>query len=502
MLAITLLWCASSASRNHLPRTCELQGDSDGGLLEIGSEPAHALGDTQAPLAARERRSPFNFANDLDEMDRSPPIYDGLPDDLPDFENLDLEAMPQEATVDEDALKDNCQEFPREIVCQENGMNFGTAQDVYDQVTCLTSHRDVNQAELLLKQLLACQDQLLGPDHENTLTTTLNLANLLTHHQHKYDKAEVFARRAKQGLAQALGEDSNTTLKAESVFASLKVRQGDMDAATPIFRRVLKRRTELFGKEDPDTLLSKWELAHCLSWSTGAHDYDYSHLAEAEDLLKDVIQNYRLLRSPSISVTEIMLLLVTVYDWLHQPYEVEPLLEEVIKRRRNDLGETHPLTLKAIYILAKHLSSRSWLEPRYDLDYARELLQPTIGDMRREMEEADYLKAAALYASILDTTGGKHHAAAESWYNEALDGMERVFGKDHPRTQQVRKEFESLEEAGRASLPLNVKKGVRQMGNQISLGTGDFISHTIEKTREKARANYSQFKEQRRLYWR
>jgi hypothetical protein len=91
------------------------------------------------------------------------------------------------------------------------------------------------KAEMMNRKLLAVQQRVVGPDHADTLGTTMNLATALAT-QGKYVKAETMYREVLAVRRRVLGSEHPDTLSTARNLASTLAKQGKHAEAETILR--------------------------------------------------------------------------------------------------------------------------------------------------------------------------------------------------------------------------------------------------------------------------
>ncbi len=119
-----------------------------------------------------------------------------------------------------------------------------------------------DQAALEATAVLAIQREVLGDAHGSTLTTMQTLGNALIA-QGKLDEAEEITREALGGLEQLLGEDHAQTLSSMNSLAYLLEQRKQVDAAEAMYRRIIAIQ-ERAGVGHPTTLAPRNNLAMLL----------------------------------------------------------------------------------------------------------------------------------------------------------------------------------------------------------------------------------------------
>ncbi|PVH67751.1 hypothetical protein DL98DRAFT_442843, partial [Cadophora sp. DSE1049] len=147
---------------------------------------------------------------------------------------------------------------------------------------CQRTLGQYSAAERLHREMLRLREEVLGPEHPDTLTSMNNLACLFED-QGKYEAAEplyeetlrlnekVFGQEhpdtllsmnnlaslfESQGKQKVLGEEHPDTLTSMNNLANILESQGKYEAAKPLYQETLLLRQKILGEEHPDTLTS------------------------------------------------------------------------------------------------------------------------------------------------------------------------------------------------------------------------------------------------------
>ncbi|HET8900256.1 MAG TPA: serine/threonine-protein kinase [Rhodanobacteraceae bacterium] len=109
----------------------------------------------------------------------------------------------------------------------------------------LEAKGDYGKAETELRATLALRREILGEQHLATLTSWQSLANILAH-QGKFDEAAKAARISMDGFSKQLGEAHVQTLAAMNSLAYCLEQQHQVDAAETMYRRIIaiQQRTD------------------------------------------------------------------------------------------------------------------------------------------------------------------------------------------------------------------------------------------------------------------
>ncbi|CUS15406.1 unnamed protein product, partial [Tuber aestivum] len=94
---------------------------------------------------------------------------------------------------------------------------------------------------------------VLGPDHQDTLTSAINLA-LALQYQGKFKESEAINRRALEWHEKTLGRHHPNTLTSFNSLAAVLELQGKYAESEMLHRRALELRDEVLGPDHPDTL--------------------------------------------------------------------------------------------------------------------------------------------------------------------------------------------------------------------------------------------------------
>ena len=108
------------------------------------------------------------------------------------------------------------------------------------------------EAEPLWKSVLTFCEQVLGPEHPDTLGTVNNLA-LLYWGQGKYEQAELLYQRALEAKERVLGPEHPDTLSTINNLAVLYVEKGKYEEAEPLYQRALATYEWALGADHPET---------------------------------------------------------------------------------------------------------------------------------------------------------------------------------------------------------------------------------------------------------
>jgi tetratricopeptide (TPR) repeat protein len=184
-------------------------------------------------------------------------------------------------------------------------------------------------------------------------------------------------------------------------MGNLLLRQDKRAEAEPYIREALEKRLLVLGDDHPDTLTSMDNMAELL-WAQ--HKY-----SEAEPYTRETLEKRRRVLGDEHPDTLESITGVGCQLWsLGKLSEAEPYLREAMEKRRRVLGDEHPHTLISINNMGLLLQAQAML--------------PEAEPMRMHVRHSRGPDAQARLAE------------AEPYMREALKGLRRVLGDDHPHT--------------------------------------------------------------------
>lgn len=274
-----------------------------------------------------------------------------------------------------------------------------------------------------LKSALKLRGEILGNEHDDTITTTNNLAAAYRANE-QFDLAMPLYENAYELRRENLGDKHPNTLISLSNMALGYGSRGQYDRAIPMLEEVLKLRRETLGETHADTMSTISNLA------TG-----YLSAGEpnrAIPLFEEVLARYRELASEDQSdFGMIMSNLAAAYESSGQVEKAIPLFEEALRFYRERFGRDHPETLTSLNNLAYGFQQNR--QPAQALPLFEELLKLSIGRFGDEHPKSALAKAnlGALHLLM------GNHQAASPLLEQALRVYEVEFGDSHPKTVSV-----------------------------------------------------------------
>ncbi len=157
---------------------------------------------------------------------------------------------------------------------RERGDDDPEANELHNQVARLLNdlgHYD--EAEAMLRQLLAKRENALGKDHPDVASSLNNLASLLKDHE-KFAEAEPMFRRAlaikvnplgdykmfKYDIYTRLGKDDPSVATSISNIANLLQAQNKLAEAEPMMRSALEIEMNALGEDHPNVANTRGSL--------------------------------------------------------------------------------------------------------------------------------------------------------------------------------------------------------------------------------------------------
>ncbi len=283
----------------------------------------------------------------------------------------------------------------------------------------------------------------------------------------QYDQSEPHLLRALE-LAKDIDDfPPETRVSCLRNLANLRIAQGELEQAETAAREAYDYATAHFSPEDPVVIGALHDLAAAI-WERGEDDEEARRLfSQCLDLSRQVLGP----RHEDTMATVVAL--GNVLRVLGEHQEGRRYLEEAYEYYRVELGEDHPSTTsalnnlafiyqeleeheKALEMFSRSLESRRRVHGEQSLKMIVGLnnMGLQLGLMDRPEEALPYLEQAVLTASTV--LGDEHWLlwaaratygrtlfnvgaldAAESELLAALQGMEKVFGPEHPRTKGI-----------------------------------------------------------------
>ncbi|KAH6670618.1 hypothetical protein B0J14DRAFT_99997 [Halenospora varia] len=358
------------------------------------------------------------------------------------------------------------EDHQKEDMNQESMKNpeIGTAIQSTAENAASVIDRDERHDEEVQRQTVEDRQNLLGPQHPETLTSINNLARTLFFHG-KYKEAEPLYRQALAGRQKTLGQEHLDTIKSLNDLAQNLVYLGQFKAGEELYRQALAAGEKTLGIEHPYVLQNIHNLGGALR-NQGRHEEAMGKYQQAlagrtkvlgelhPDTLtsinnlggafermgkyRDAELQYRVALDGREKVlgAEHFDTLQSLHSFAsalrHQGFykNAETLYRQALAGRQKTLGRTHPNTLKSLNNLGLTL------ERQEKYAEAEEMYRQALA-VREEVLGKEHFD---IYQSINNIGSARFHQSdyteAESLYRQALEGRKRVFGPEHPDTLQ------------------------------------------------------------------
>ncbi len=261
---------------------------------------------------------------------------------------------------------------------------------------------------------------LFGPDDVRTLQARLAVGGNLRSLGH-YDEARTLLESVRSALESQQGPSGPDTLTALGHLGRLELETGNLEAAETLFREVLDRTIAL----NP----SPAELARAradFGWAL----MDQHKLAEAEQYLRMASDTLLEAEGPTHPTTlRVRDSLAVTLQNLGRRDEAIEIYDEILAIRREQMGESNPLTLWAMNNLGTALS-----ETPSRVDEGRVMMERVLELQRERYGNAHLYSITTMnnLASIYRKLGRKDEA--EVLWSEATTHGEALWGPTHPRT--------------------------------------------------------------------
>jgi len=312
----------------------------------------------------------------------------------------------------------------------------GAVQNLALLLQSMTGHQE--EAEQLLREVLAAREDLEGASAPSTLTTASYLATFLKR-TGRFKEAEKLLKRILETREGTLGPDHPSTLAALNNLAMLLEIRGKKEAAESLMRRALQVSESLYGARSQSALSFLGNLGMLLQGMGRAE--------EALDCLKRAWEDSKESLGPkhpnTLTFSNNLAMLLESMGRLEEALE---LISETVAGRKVGLGPTHPSTLTSMVNMA------SLLEEMGREEDAERLYRETY-----ELSEASWGQTHASTLAALNNLGmcltkrEESLEEAETLLTKALDGYARTLGPSHPDTKTAMQNLkECLEARGKS----------------------------------------------------
>jgi len=283
------------------------------------------------------------------------------------------------------------------------------------------------EAEPLLRKVVAQAEKHLGHDHEETVLARCELG-ILELSQRRYDEAAALFEPVLAWRRANLDPDHTDVLIAVNCLGLARLEQDRYEEAEALLVEALEGRRRAFGDKHPETIKAVHNLGGLYSTTDRAF--------EAEDLYRDALERYRRILGPdhptTLSGAGNLALLLRTWNRIDEALELQRQAYEGYVRT---LGKQNQDTLGAESELALILRvAGRGPEARGHAEHATAGLRELFGPAHDRT-----LKAEANLASILDDQGEGERA--QTLRSRVIEGFRQLYGDDHPKTLLVRNDY-------------------------------------------------------------
>ncbi|KAK8139498.1 hypothetical protein PG984_002878 [Apiospora sp. TS-2023a] len=285
-----------------------------------------------------------------------------------------------------------------------------------------------DRSEKLFLQAIASGERLNGTVHSTTIRSMFEYGYLL-HLLRRLQEAKSMLERALEAAIQLYGSDHESTMAVTGALAGVLGDQANYSEARRLTQRAIDWQKDVYGERHPAVLINMQNMARLVA-QTG-------DCRRAETLYKQIIQlredvlgvdNYHTLSTWSN-------LAMLVYNWDGRYKDAVKIQRRVLQNRETSLGPNHPDTIINIHNLATCLSG--WAEQTKNIGLlyeAESLLRKAVS--ARELvlgpSNDNTLSSISNLALVLDRLG--EHDKAQEMLGSSLRATGDVLGALHPTT--------------------------------------------------------------------
>jgi tetratricopeptide (TPR) repeat protein len=208
--------------------------------------------------------------------------------------------------------------------------------------------RMLDESEQELRAIIMIQRRILGPDHDDTLASSHELAATLAR-QAQFHEAETLYRDILERRARLCHPD-RYSFSSRHELARVLAEQGRLDEAEFQYRDLLDSRIRVDGVDYPKTLITRFRMAELVG--------NQGRIEEAEHLFQDVLNDsVRVLGPEHPDTLKIRYGLAVVLADEGRTTKADLQYQKVLSGQRKVLGVSHPATLlteNAIRALHEH----------------------------------------------------------------------------------------------------------------------------------------------------
>jgi tetratricopeptide (TPR) repeat protein len=283
------------------------------------------------------------------------------------------------------------------------------------------------EAIAIEEQLVADRERILGPDHPETVQARGDLAASYSN-AGRFADAMAIEEQVAEDFKRLLGPEHPETLEAQGNLAVSYVQVGRIAEAITIFEQVAADRSRILGSEHPVAIAARGGLA--VAYQRGGRTDEA--LAMFEQVVAD---RERILGPDHPDTLASRGNLVASYRWAGRTAEAIAIGEQVVADRERVLGPEHPITIAARLGLAASYRQAGRIAEAIAIG------EQVAADRERILgpEHPDTLAARASLATSYREAGRTPEAIAIG--EQITADMTRILGSEHPDTLAARAEL-------------------------------------------------------------
>ena len=286
------------------------------------------------------------------------------------------------------------------------------------------------QTALTLKDAVTMLTKALGPDHPDTLTARINLADAHRQAGHLSTAIDMY-QAILADCTRILGPDHPNTLTARINLARAHQQAGHLSTVIDMHQAILADCTRILGPNHPNTLTARINLAL-------AH-HEAGHLSTAIDMYQAILADCTRILGPDHpnTLAARINLAGAHHEAGHLPKAID-MHQALLPDMTRVLGPDHPHTLTTRNNLANAHRQAGHLSTAIDM------YKTLLPDMTRVLgpDHPDTL-AARINLALAHRQAG-HLSTAIDMYETLLADCTRVLGLDHPKTRAISAELTYL----------------------------------------------------------
>jgi tetratricopeptide (TPR) repeat protein len=400
----------------------------DGTLLTVADRAISALHAAQVPIeqAWQHVAQAQNLVQQITALAGHLARY---PDVLTGQRGINLLALRASAGLFFNQMKDSSHAIPvwQQVACDSERLLGPDHPDTLSaSVNLALAYQKagrLGEAIGLFEPSLADSERILGPDHPATLRTRVNLARAYQE-AGRLDEAIPLHEQALAGNNRIHGPDHPDTLYSRGHLARAYYQAGRLDEAIPLHEQAVGDSVRVLGPDHPRSLSSRNDLART-----------YQAAGRLDDAVRLVEQNFadrvRVLGPDHPDTMNSRGNVALAYQAAGRTGEAIALHEQNLADRTRVLGANRPDTLNSRHNLARAYQAAGRVEE------AIPLFELNLADRLRVLssDHPDTLTSRADLARAYQAAGRVD--AAVPLFEQALSDCERLLGPDHPTTRNV-----------------------------------------------------------------